>query len=212
MNILLFGAPGAGKGTQSSLLVSEFDFTHISTGDLLRAAVAAKTELGLKAKSFMDSGKLVPDEIVIGLVRERLSEIKGKSFILDGFPRNKEQAVAVDELFNELNISSYKAVFIEVPSNSLIERLEGRRLCGKCGAVFHLKFSPPKIDGLCDKCNSALVHRSDDHRDVIISRLEVYNKNMQPLKDYFSLKSLSNEVSGEGSTQEVFERVKKLLK
>ncbi len=211
MNIILFGPPGAGKGTQSAFLVEQFKMAHISTGNLLRAAVSEKTALGVKAKSFMDSGKLVPDEIVIGLVEDVLQQIGTQGFILDGFPRTAPQADALEVLFKKLNIELKKVVFLEVAKPILLKRLTGRRVCEKCGAVYHMENNRPKVDGQCDKCGSKLVHRSDDTENVISQRLVAYETSTSPVKDFYKKRGLLVEIDGAGEALEVFERIKKSL-
>lgn len=211
MNIILFGPPGAGKGTQSAFLVEQLKMQHISTGNLLRAAVAEKTPLGVKAKSFMDSGSLVPDEVVIGLVEDILLKMGSKSFVLDGFPRTAPQAEALEALFKKLKIHLKKVVFLEVPREILLKRLTGRRVCDNCGAVYHIDNSPPKVDGVCDKCGHKLSHRSDDTEKVISQRLVAYETSTAPVKDFYLQRHLLAEIDGSGDPKEVFQRVKKLL-
>jgi adenylate kinase len=211
LNIILFGPPGAGKGTQSALLVERNKMRHISTGDLFREAVKSKTALGVKAKSFMDAGQLVPDEIVIGMVDEVLVGLKGQSFILDGFPRTTPQAEALERLLDGHQLKIGKAVFLEVPRGDLLARLTGRRVCTACGAVFHKDTKPPKVDGVCDVCGGAVVQRKDDQEEVIRTRLEAYDTSTSPLKKYFNEKGLLAEVKGSGSTEEVYGQLKNQL-
>lgn len=207
MNIILFGPPGAGKGTQSALLVEREKMRHISTGDLFREAVKNQTPLGVKAKGFMDAGQLVPDEVVIGMVEEVLQGLKGQSFILDGFPRTVPQAEALEGLLSRHGMAIGKAVFLEVPRQALLSRLTGRRVCVSCGAVYHIETKPTKKEGLCDVCGGQVVQRKDDHEDVIRTRLEAYDKSTSPLKAYFASKGLLAEVEGTGSTDEVYRRL-----
>jgi adenylate kinase len=207
LNIVLFGPPGAGKGTQSALLVEQRRMKHISTGDLFREAVKNQTALGLKAKSFMDSGQLVPDEVVIGMVEEVLERLGNQSFILDGFPRTPPQAAALDELLKKLDKKVGKAVFLEVPRQDLMRRLTGRRVCTSCGAVYHVDSKPPKADGICDVCGGQVVQRKDDHEEVIGTRLEAYDKSTAPLKQYFAKSGILAEVNGTGTTEEVYRRL-----
>ena len=211
MNLILFGPPGAGKGTQSAFLVEQLKMNHISTGNLLRAAVAEKTPLGVKAKSFMDSGKLVPDDVVIGLVEDILGHIGTQGFVLDGFPRTAPQAEALDGLFKKLKISLKKVVFLEVPRAVLLGRLTGRRVCDTCGAVYHIESNRPKVEGICDKCGSKLSHRSDDKEEVISQRLLAYETSTAPVKDFYLKRHLLAEIDGSGDAKEVFARVKKVL-
>lgn len=211
MNILLFGAPGAGKGTQSSLLVEKFGFKHISTGDLFRAAIKGGTPLGQQAKSFIDKGELVPDEVTIGMVDEVFENLKGKSFILDGFPRTVPQAEALEKLYKKHGLEMGPAVFFEVDQSELIERLAGRRVCKSCGAVYHIVSKPTSKEGICDQCGGPVVQRPDDQRDVISTRLVTYEKSTAPLKDYFKAAKRFIELNGMGEAGEIFERVKRAL-
>ncbi len=210
MSIILFGAPGAGKGTQSALLVEKLGMTQISTGDLFRAAIKNKTELGTKAQSYMDQGQLVPDSIVIGMVEEVLKS-GVKSFILDGFPRTVPQAEALDGLLKKLNLSISKAIFLEVPKGELMGRLTGRRVCKNCGTVFHIVNKPSKVEGVCDNCGGQLIQRNDDKTEVVGARLEVYDQYTSPLKDYYTKAHKYVEVNGNRDTNEVFSDIKKLI-
>jgi len=212
MNLLLFGPPGAGKGTQSAFLVEQLGMLHISTGNLFREAVARKTPLGLKAKSFMDQGALVPDEVTIGLVEEVLAGLDGKSFILDGFPRTVPQAQALDALLTRMKLKLDKAVSFEVPRNDLTRRLTGRRVCEKCGTVYHIDSKPTSKAGICDNCGGNVVQRKDDHEDVIRARLEAYDKSTAPVKEYYSKKGALTEIQGTGTEKEVFERLQASLR
>lgn len=211
MNIVLFGPPGAGKGTQSALLVERRQMKHISTGDLLREAVKNQTSLGQKAKSFMDAGKLVPDEVMIGMVDEVLKGLSGRSIILDGFPRTVPQATALETLLSQHGMRIGRAVFVEVPREKLLRRLTGRRVCNSCGAVYHVDSKPTKRDGVCDTCGGQVVQRKDDHEDVIGTRLEAYDKSTSPLKQFFADKGLFAEVNGIGGTEEVYGRIEAQL-
>ena len=207
MNIVLFGPPGAGKGTQSALLVEKKQMRHISTGDLLREAVKNQTQLGLQAKSIMDAGQLVSDEIMIGIVQEVLKGLKGQSFILDGFPRTVPQAEALELALKNFGLKIGRALFLEVPRQDLLRRLSGRRVCQSCGATYHVDSKPTKQDGICDVCGGPVVQRKDDHESVIGTRLEAYDKSTTPVKDYFSKKGSLAEISGVGSTEEVYSRL-----
>lgn len=207
MNIILFGPPGAGKGTQSALLVERKNMAHISTGDLFREAIKNKTDLGVRAKSFLDAGALVPDDVTIGMVAEVLGKLGARSFILDGFPRTTPQAQALEGLLEGLKLSIGKAVFIEVPRAHLMKRLTGRRVCQGCGAVYHVDSKPPRVDGVCDVCGKDVVQRKDDQEDVIANRLDTYDRSTSPLKDYFRGKGLLAEVDGVGATDGVYERL-----
>lgn len=211
MNIVLFGAPGAGKGTQSSLLVEKLGMVQISTGDLFRAAIKNKTELGNKAQSFMDRGELVPDAIVIGMVDEVLANLGEKSFILDGFPRTSAQAEALGKILQQRHLDIGKAVFLEVPKEELLGRLTGRRVCKSCGAVYHVKAKPSKVTGVCDNCGGEVIQRNDDKEDVIATRLKTYEENTLPLRAYFREQNKYAEVNGAQETDTVFSNIEKLI-
>ena len=205
MYILLMGPPGAGKGTQAAKLVKKYGIPHISTGDMFRAAVKEGTELGKKAKACMDAGQLVPDEITIGIVRERLQKPDcTKGFILDGFPRTVEQADALDGILKSLSIHLTRAVDISVPSNSLIERAVGRRVCKKCGAAYHIRFNPSKKDGVCDECGGETYQRADDSEETMKSRLSVYDAQTKPLIRYYQQAGLYSEIDGSQEMSKVF--------
>ena len=205
MYILLMGPPGAGKGTQAAKLVKKYGIPHISTGDMFRAAVKEGTELGKKAKACMDAGQLVPDEITIGIVRERLQKPDcTKGFILDGFPRTVEQADALDGILKELSIHLTRAVDISVPSSSLIERAVGRRVCKKCGAAYHIRFNPSKKDGVCDECGGETYQRADDSEETMKSRLSVYDAQTKPLIRYYQKAGLYSEIDGSQEMSKVF--------
>ena len=183
MNIILLGAPGAGKGTQAEKICEYLKIPTISTGNIIREALKSGTEMGLKAKSFMDAGALVPDEVVIGIIKERLAKDDcANGFILDGFPRTIPQAEALDTM----GVVIDKVIDIEVPDERIIGRMSGRRVCGSCDASYHLEYKVPKIEGVCDLCAGALVQRKDDHPDTVKARLEVYHSETEPLKEYYS--------------------------
>ena len=197
MHILLMGPPGAGKGTQAANLVKEFGIPHISTGDMFRAAVKEGTELGLQAKACMDAGKLVPDEVTIGIVKERLAKPDcKKGFILDGFPRTVEQADALTGILKELGLSLTAALNITVPAADLIERAVGRRICKSCGATYHVKFNPPKKAGVCDTCAGDLYQRADDSEETMKNRLSVYEAQTKPLIAYYEKAGVYKEIDG----------------
>ncbi len=210
MNLILFGAPGAGKGTQSSLLIERQSMTQISTGDLFRAAIKGQTELGQKAQGYMDKGQLVPDEVVIGMVEEVLAR-GTQNFILDGFPRTVAQAVALEELLKKMNISIGKAVFLEVPMGILMNRLTGRRVCKSCGTVYHADSKPPKMEGVCDICEGEVVQRNDDKADVIGTRLKTYEEFTSPLKEFYKKSGKYVEVDGDRGTEEVYKEIEKII-
>lgn len=210
MNLLLFGAPGTGKGTQSSFLISHYKLHHISTGDLFRKALGEKTPLGLKAQSYMDRGELVPDSIVIALIEEVLADIKS-GFILDGFPRTLAQAEALDSLLKNMTLDLDKVLYLKVPESVLIERIVGRRVAEKSGHVYHIKFNPPLKEGVCDKSGEKLVHRNDDREEVVKQRLKAYREQTEPLIKYYHEKNILFELDGCGSPKEVFSRLQSVL-
>lgn len=213
MRIVLLGAPGSGKGTQAKMLVEKFGVMQISTGDLLRAAVAANTELGKQAKEIMEAGQLVPDEIVLGMIREKLAESAAtKGFILDGFPRNLAQARSLDRLLEEQNLPLGAAIHIQVDPEEIIKRITGRRTCGNCGAIYNIYFSPPGREGICDKCAAAdLQQRADDNEPTVRKRLEVYEKQTAPLVEYYSSRGLLKTVQGSGDISEIFAAINAAL-
>jgi adenylate kinase len=211
MNIVLFGPPGAGKGTQSELLVKRLGMQQISTGDLFRAAIKNQTALGREAKGYMDKGELVPDSVTIAMVDEVLEKLENKFFILDGFPRTVAQADALGMILRKRNLSIGKAVFLEVPREELLERLTGRRVCKSCGAVFHIKSKPTKVSGVCDICGGEVVQRNDDKDDVIATRLKTYEDNTLPLRNYYKAAGSYIEIDGMRDTESVFESVRKNL-
>lgn len=213
VNIILMGLPGAGKGTQAEQIVKEFDIPHISTGDMFRAAVKNETPLGLKAKTYMDQGLLVPDEVVIGIVRERLSMDDCKQgFLLDGFPRTVPQAEALTATLRELGREIDHVININVRREVLIERLTGRWICPVCGASYHTVFNPPKEAGVCDKDGGKLFQRDDDKPEVVAQRLDVNIAQTQPLIDYYSGQELLRDINGEQDIQVVFAEIKSLLR
>ena len=208
MRLILLGPPGAGKGTQAKRLIERYGIPQISTGDILRAAVREGTELGKKAKQYMDAGQLVPDEVVIGIIRERLKEADcAKGFILDGFPRTVPQAEALKSVLAELGQALDHVVSIEVPDEDLVERLTGRRTCRKCGAMYHVKFTPPKQEGVCDKCGGELYQRDDDKEETIRARLKVYHDQTAPLVEFYNEEGLLRRIDGVGSVDEIYGRI-----
>lgn len=210
MNIILFGAPGSGKGTQSTLLVERLGFKQISTGDLFRAAIKNGTELGLKAKSFMDAGKLVPDEVVIGMVEEVLKNTKD-SFILDGFPRTLDQAKELGILLGRLKMDVGRVIFLVVKDDSLVSRLSGRRVCKSCGAVYHIQSKPTRQENVCDSCGGQVHQRSDDKIEVISERLKVYKEQTAPVKDFYERLGKVVEIDGGLSTEDVYQQIAKIV-
>lgn len=204
MNLILLGPPGAGKGTQSVLLEKRFDAPQISTGDMLRAAVKSSTPMGVKAKTYMDAGDLVPDEVVVGIVRERLQEPDcAEGFILDGFPRTVAQADALKESLLQLSKKIDAVVSLQVDTDALVERLTGRRTCKSCGKGFHLKFDPPATDGSCSVCGGQLLQRDDDHEETIRRRMDAYHQQTAPLEDYYRKEGLLLSVNGMGTIENV---------
>lgn len=212
MRIVLLGAPGAGKGTQAKILIEKYGMPQISTGDLLRAAVAAGTALGKEAKSYMDKGELVPDSVVLGMVEERLKQDDcKKGYILDGFPRNTAQAEALDKMLAALNMSLTAALSVDVPFEDLMKRLTGRRTCKGCGQMYNIYFKAPAKEGVCDKCSGELFQRDDDKEATIKKRLEVYTAQTEPLIGYYKNKGIVKSVSGTGSIDEIFKKVSEVL-
>ena len=212
MRIVLLGAPGSGKGTQSKLLVEKYKIPQISTGDLLRAAVAAGTELGKRAKAAMDNGQLVSDEIVLGMIQDRLSQADAKNgFILDGFPRNNPQAQALDSLLARLGQPLQLALLVDVNHEILLKRLTGRRTCADCGQMYNIYFQASKVPGRCDKCGGSLQERADDKEETIRKRLDVYEQQTAPLIAYYKSQNKLRRIVGEGDVQEIFRNVANII-
>ncbi|MEJ2653804.1 MAG: adenylate kinase [Acidihalobacter sp.] len=206
MRIVLLGAPGSGKGTQGKRLVERYGIPQVSTGDLLRSAVAAGSELGREAKSYMDAGQLVPDEVVLGMLRERLADADADAgFILDGFPRNRAQAEALDGVLAELGQPLDVALLIDVEIDTLKKRLLGRLTCTNCGAVFNAYTNPPKTENVCDHCGGELQHRTDDNEETISARLDVYDAQTKPLIEYYTDRGELIRVSGLGEIDQIFD-------
>ena len=194
MNIIFFGAPGAGKGTQAEIVSKKLDIPTISTGNIIREAIKNGTEMGLSAKSYIDAGKLVPDEVVIGIIKDRLDKDDCKNgFILDGFPRTIPQAKALDEMGVKIDV----VLNIEVSDEDIVNRMSGRRTCPKCGSTYHIEFNPTKTEGVCDNCGAELTVRKDDHPDVVKSRLDVYHSETEPLKAFYEEKGILRTVVGQ---------------
>ncbi len=212
VRVIFLGPPGAGKGTQAQELAREWGVPHIATGDMLREAVAAKTALGLEAKRHMDSGGLVPDDVVIGLVGERLAQPDAKAgCVLDGFPRTVAQAEALDALFARAGIALDRVVYFDVSRAELLRRLTGRRVCRACGRTFHLVSAPPRVAGTCDDCGGELYQRADDSEATVATRLDVYQKQTAPLLDYYRGRRLLAEVAGEGPVAGVGEAIRRAM-
>jgi adenylate kinase len=212
MNLIFMGPPGAGKGTQAFKIVDTYNIPHISTGDMFRQAIKDETKLGMEAKSYMDQGLLVPDEVTVGLVKERLSQPDcEKGFLLDGFPRTVAQAESLDDILAELDKNIESVISIDVAEDKLIARLTGRRVCKSCGASYHVMFNPPKQEGVCDLCGGELYQRKDDNEESAKVRLNEYNTKTQPLFNYYSGKGLLTNIDGEQTPNEVFDSIKAVL-
>ena len=212
MNLILLGPPGAGKGTQTQMIVDRYHIPQISTGDILRRAMKEGALLGKKAKSFMDQGQLVPDEVVIGIIDERLRASDcNPGFILDGFPRTIAQAEALQPILTQMGKSIDHVINIEVDSEELVRRLTGRRTCKNCGAMFHLLFHRPKVKGICDRCGGTLYQREDDKEETIRIRLNEYRKETAPLIEYYKVKNYLRSIQGVGGQEEIFKRIVRLL-
>lgn len=208
MRLILLGAPGGGKGTQAKLLVEKYGIPQISTGDLLRAAVAAGSELGKQAKAAMDAGQLVSDELVLGLIKERLAQDDAQNgFILDGFPRNSAQAEELDKLLAEIDAPLDRVVLVDVDFDVLVKRVVGRWTCKDCGEIFNTYFKAPAKEGVCDKCGGELSHRADDNEETIKSRLGVYEEQTAPLISYYDDKGLLKTIDGLGDIDDIFARM-----
>ena len=212
MNLMLFGAPGAGKGTQAKFLIEKYNIPQISTGDILRAAIVDKTDMGMEAKKFMDAGQLVPDSTIIGIIKDRLAESDCKDgFILDGFPRTIPQAEALDYALNNQNEKIDYAINVDVPDENIINRMGGRRACVGCGATYHVVNMPPKKEGICDHCGEKLVLREDDKPETVKKRLQVYHDQTKPLIEYYDKKGSLLTVDGTLDINVVFEKITKVL-
>jgi len=212
MNLVLMGLPGAGKGTQAEKIVEKYNIPHISTGDMFRAAIKDGTELGLQAKSFMDKGELVPDEVTIGIVKERLAKDDCKQgFLLDGFPRTVAQAEALDSMLADLERPIDYVINVDVDKEILMERLTGRRICKECGATYHLVFNPPTKEGVCDRCGGELYQRADDNAETVQNRLDVNLAQTKPLLSFYEDKGTLRNINGQQEISVVFQDVEKLL-
>ena len=213
MNLILLGPPGAGKGTQAKFLVKSFNIPQVSTGDILRGAVKEQSPMGIKAKEFMDAGALVPDEVVVGIVRERLAKPDcANGFILDGFPRTVAQADALKGTLGEMGKNIEHVVSIVVDNEELLQRITGRRTCRSCGRGFHISFDPPKKEGICDECGGELYQRADDSEATMRNRLIVYDRQTAPLIDYYKKESLLRPVQGTGSIEDIQQSILKVIK
>ena len=211
MKLIFLGPPGAGKGTQAGMLANKYNIPQISTGEILRTAVKEQTSMGAKAKEYMDNGALVPDEVVVGIIEERLSKADCKSgFILDGFPRNIAQADALSSTLDKIDENIDMVISICVDDSELINRLSGRRTCKECGEGYHVKFKLPLVEDKCDKCGNELIQRNDDSEETVKERLVVYNNQTQPLIDYYSQKNMLESIKGEGAIESIFGEICKL--
>ncbi len=212
MRFILLGPPGAGKGTQAAVIKDKYSIAHVSTGDILRENVKKGTSLGQEAKSFMDSGKLVPDQLIIAMVRDRLKDMDcAKGFLLDGFPRTVSQAEALDHLISNLGVNLDAVILLDVPDDVVIERLSGRRICRRCGTIFHVNFNPSADGSLCDRCGGEIYQRDDDREEVIRNRLKVYYEQTSPLIEYYEKKSLLKKVDASESSDTVLTMIESLV-
>lgn len=212
MKIVLLGPPGAGKGTQAKSISNRYSIPHISTGDIFRKNISEETPLGIEAKQYMDNGQLVPDEVTINMVKDRLTwEDCKNGYLLDGFPRTVAQAEALQEFLESRDENLDTALCIEVPSSFILERMTGRRVCLSCGASYHIKFIPPAVDGVCDVCGDNVIQRKDDVEETVKERLDVYERQTQPLIDFYKEKNLLSTVDGTKAINEVFESICEIL-
>ena len=212
LNLVLLGPPGAGKGTQAKSIATEYGIPHISTGDIFRKNIAEETPLGKKAKEYIDQGLLVPDQLTIDIVKDRLSQDDcKKGFLLDGFPRTVFQAESLDKMLQEDDKKIDVALLIEVPREDILKRMTGRRVCGSCGASYHVVFNPTKVEGICDACGREVIQRKDDKEDTVKERLTVYDNQTQPLISYYKECNKLSEVDGTQAIDKVFEDIKSLL-
>lgn len=212
MKIIMLGAPGAGKGTQAKMIAEKYQIPHISTGDIFRANIKNGTELGMEAKKYMDQGLLVPDELTVKILLDRVAEADcANGYVLDGFPRTIPQAEVLEKALGELQDSIDYAINVEVPDENIIKRMGGRRACLSCGATYHIEHVPPKTEGICDKCGQELVLRDDDKAETVKNRLDVYHKQTQPLIDFYSNKGILKTVDGTVDMQDVFQAIVDIL-
>lgn len=212
MRIIMLGAPGAGKGTQAKQIAGKFNIPHISTGDIFRANIKGGTELGKKAKAYMDQGALVPDELVVDLVADRIKQDDCKNgYVFDGFPRTIPQAEALDKALEEMGSKIDFAIDIDVPDENIVNRMSGRRACLACGATYHVQFNAPKAEGICDTCGKELVLRDDDKPETVKTRLDVYHTQTQPLIDYYTEKGVLKSVDGTQDVADVFQSILDVL-
>lgn len=212
MNIVLLGPPGAGKGTQAKFISERYGIPHISTGDIFRSNISKETKLGNEAKKYIQKGLLVPDEITINMLKDRLQKNDCRNgFLLDGFPRTEIQAKSLDEYLQKNNSLIDNAILIQVPKEEVLQRITGRRVCLSCGASYHTRNNPPKVEGKCDSCGSDLVQRTDDNENTVLERLNVYDKQIMPIIKYYRDKKVLKEVDGTLSINDIFETICSIL-
>ena len=212
MKIVMLGAPGAGKGTQAKMIAEKYSIPHISTGDIFRANIKEGTPLGLEAKSYMDQGKLVPDELTVKILLDRVAKDDCKNgYVLDGFPRTIPQANVLKEALEKTNDKIDYAINVDVPDENIVRRMSGRRACVTCGATYHIEHVPPKTEGICDKCGSNLILRDDDKPETVLNRLKIYHEQTQPLIDFYNNEGILKEVDGTIDVRDVFENITKIL-
>lgn len=212
MKVIMLGAPGAGKGTQAKRIAEKYGIPHISTGDIFRSNIQAGTKLGMEAKGYMDQGLLVPDQVTIGMLLDRIKEADcGNGYVLDGFPRTIPQAESLTKVLAELGQKIDFAVDVDVPNEAIVDRMSGRRACITCGATYHVRFAPPKEEGICDKCGSKLVLRDDDKPETVEKRLSVYHKQTRPLIDYYRKAGVLASVDGTQDMEQVFQSIVTIL-
>ena len=212
MKIIMLGAPGAGKGTQAKMIADKYQVPHVSTGDIFRANIKNGTELGMEAKKYMDQGQLVPDELTVKILLDRVAQPDcEKGYVLDGFPRTIPQAEVLDKALAELNESIDYAINVDVPDENIVRRMSGRRACLSCGATYHIEHIPPKQEGICDTCGQELVLREDDKPETVLNRLEVYHKQTQPLIDFYTSKGVLESVDGTVDMKDVFAAIVTVL-
>ncbi|WP_227764149.1 adenylate kinase [Zhaonella formicivorans] len=208
MRLLIMGPPGAGKGTQAEIITKKLGIPHISTGDMFRKAIKDGTAMGKKAKAYIDAGQLVPDDVTVGIVKERLSEADcAEGFLLDGFPRTVPQAEALDDILNELGVKLDKVISLEVPQEIILHRLTGRRICKGCGSSYHISNNPPKVAGKCDKCGGELMQRTDDTEETVASRLRVYEQQTAPLINFYESHHIICHIKGDQPIEQVLQRI-----
>ena len=212
MKIVMLGAPGAGKGTQAKMIADKYSIPHISTGDIFRANIKEGTPLGLEAKSYMDQGKLVPDELTVKILLDRVAKDDCKNgYVLDGFPRTIPQANVLKDALSKQNDKIDFAINVDVPDENIVRRMSGRRACVTCGATYHIEHVPPKTEGICDKCGSELILRDDDKPETVLNRLKIYHEQTQPLIDFYNNEGILKEVDGTVDVKVVFENIVKIL-